>query len=171
MSNLPPDHPQRVLLAGEVHARPPERLATPSRASDAALLIDIEARDHEVHHLRTLCKRFDVTGPPGDATHFRAAPGPLRLKWECHGEFSGYPIAVEGLATALDRRAELQLRLQQTVEGLSVAAVVRYAAKAARGAGLRIDPDVAVGMSIPLVAEVVLFALRRNRHRMASEAH
>jgi len=100
MSTFPPDHPQRIELADEVHARPPERLATPARASYVALLVDSEAREQELRHLQTLCKRFDVAGPPPGATHFRAALGSLRLKWERHGEFSGYTFAVEGLATA-----------------------------------------------------------------------
>jgi uncharacterized membrane-anchored protein len=101
MSNFPPDHPQRVLLADEVHARPPERMPTPSRASYVAVLVDSEAREQELRHLQVLCKRFDVAGPPQDATHFRAALGSLRLKWERHGEFSGYTFAVDGLADGL----------------------------------------------------------------------
>jgi uncharacterized membrane-anchored protein len=100
MSNFPPDHPQRFALADEVHARPPESLATPARASYLAMLVDSEARDQELRHLQTLCARFDVAGPPKDATHFRAALGGVRLKWERHGEFSGYTFSVDGLASA-----------------------------------------------------------------------
>ncbi len=100
MSNFPSDHPQRVALADEVHARPPERLATPSRASYLAVLVEPEARDQELRHLQTLCKRFDNAGPPADATHFRATLGSLRLKWERHGEFSGYTFVVDDLAAA-----------------------------------------------------------------------
>ena len=37
--SLPPAHPQRRLLADEVHARPPEPLDTPSRASYVAVLV------------------------------------------------------------------------------------------------------------------------------------
>ena len=73
----------------------------------------------------------------------------------------------------MDRRAELQLRLQQTVEGLSVAAIVYYAAglvgyfaKGAKAAGLRLDPDLVVGLSLPLLAGVVLLALRRARRHL-----
>jgi uncharacterized membrane-anchored protein len=83
----------------------------------------------------------------------------------------------QALLASMDRRAKLQLRLQQTVEGLSIAAIVYYVAgligyiaKAAKGAGLRIDPDIAVGVSIPLVAAVMLWSLRRMRRRLASEA-
>ena len=37
---LAPQHPQRLALAHEVHARPSEALATPSRATHVAVLID-----------------------------------------------------------------------------------------------------------------------------------
>ena len=83
----------------------------------------------------------------------------------------------QALLASMDRRAKLQLRLQQTVEGLSVAAIVYYAAglvgylaKGAKAAGLGIDPDLTVGLSLPLLAGVVLLALRRaRRHLMARD--
>ena len=60
---------------------------------------------------------------------------------------------------SMNRRAKLQLRLQQTVEGLSIAAVtyyvvglVGYAAKGGKAFGLDVNPDFAVAVSIPLVA-------------------
>jgi uncharacterized membrane-anchored protein len=100
MSNFPPDHPQRIELADEVHARPPERVATPSRVSYLAVLVDSEAREHELRHLQTLCRRHDVTAPPAEATHFRATLGSVRLKWERHGEFSGYTVSSEDAPAA-----------------------------------------------------------------------
>jgi uncharacterized membrane-anchored protein len=81
----------------------------------------------------------------------------------------------QALLTSMDRRAKLQLRLQQTVEGLSVAAIcyyvaglVGYVAKALKAAGLRIDPDLAVGLSIPVVAVALLMAMRRVHRRIAA---
>jgi uncharacterized membrane-anchored protein len=98
LATFPADHPQRVALADEVHARPPEPLPTPSRTSYVAVLVDSDARDSELRHLQALCRRHDMPGPAPDATHFRAVLGAVRLKWERHGEFSGYTISVEGLA-------------------------------------------------------------------------
>ena len=73
----------------------------------------------------------------------------------------------------MDRRAKLQLRLQQTVEGLSLAAIVYYvvglvgcAAKAGKAGGLPIDPDLAVGLAIPVVALLALALLRRARRAL-----
>ena len=70
----------------------------------------------------------------------------------------------------MDRRARLQLRLQETVEGLSVAAItyyvvglVAYGAKALDVSGLPLDADVAPGVAIPIVAGLVWFGVRRIR--------
>jgi uncharacterized membrane-anchored protein len=60
---------------------------------------------------------------------------------------------------SMNRRAEAQLRLQQTVEGLSVAAItyyvvglVGYAAKGLKALGWPVHTDLAMAFSIPLVA-------------------
>lgn len=84
-------------------------------------------------------------------------------------------IAMEGqnasLLVSMDRRAQLQLRLQETVEGLSVVAIsyyliglTAYAAKAVKAAGVHIDPDIAVGVAVPIVVFLVwraVWSLRR----------
>ena len=90
MSLFPPDHALRVTLADEVHARPPEAVQAPARASYVAVLVDTDQRAAEQAHLRTLCEQHGVEPPAAGATHFRADIGPVRLKWERHGEFSGY---------------------------------------------------------------------------------
>jgi uncharacterized membrane-anchored protein len=97
MPSLPPDHPERFALADEVHARPPEPVEAPARASHLALLIDTDARERERAHLARLCARHDVAPPPAGVTQFSAMLGAVRLKWERHGEFSGYTFLVAGL--------------------------------------------------------------------------
>ena len=74
------------------------------------------------------------------------------------------------LLQSMNRRAKLQLRLQQTVEGLSVAAVsyyvvglVGYVAKAARDAGLPVNPSLATGIAVPIVVLVIWLLVRRIR--------
>ncbi|MBL6079112.1 DUF3422 domain-containing protein [Belnapia sp. T18] len=71
----------------------------------------------------------------------------------------------------MDRRAQLQLRLQETVEGLSVAAItyyivglVAYVAKGLKAAGLHLDVDVVTGIAIPVVAVAVALGIRQFRH-------
>jgi uncharacterized membrane-anchored protein len=78
------------------------------------------------------------------------------------------------LLAALARRQKLQLRLQQTVEGLSVVAIsyyalglVGYLAKAAKASGLleplHVQPDVVVGIAVLPVAAAVTWFIRRLR--------
>jgi uncharacterized membrane-anchored protein len=76
----------------------------------------------------------------------------------------------QNLLHSMDRRAKLQLRLQQTVEGLSVAAItyyvvglVNYAAKALKDAGLPVNPTLATGVSIPIIVALLWFGLQRAR--------
>lgn len=78
------------------------------------------------------------------------------------------------LLVQMNRRAKLQLRLQQTVEGLSVLAMTYYAAglvgylaKSAKSAGVPLDVDVVTGFSIPLILGVMLLSLRKLRKRLA----
>ena len=78
------------------------------------------------------------------------------------------------LLESMNRRARLQLRLQQTVEGLSIAAVtyyvvslVSYAAKAAANSGVAINPDLVTGLSIPVVGVLVALGVRRVRKQVA----
>lgn len=74
------------------------------------------------------------------------------------------------LLASMDRRARLQLRLQETVEGLSVAAItyyvvglVGYAAKALKASGVALNPDIAMGAAIPVVALVAALGVRHIR--------
>ena len=101
MSMYPPDHALRITLAQEVHARPPEQVRAPASASYAAVLVDADERSRELAHIAALCERHGVAPPAPGVTHFRAQLGPLRLKWERHGEFSGYTfIAAQDSAGA-----------------------------------------------------------------------
>lgn len=77
------------------------------------------------------------------------------------------------LLASMDRRARLQLRLQQTVEGLSVivlsyysVSLVGYALKALKSSGLPINADLLTGLSIPLVVAAVWLGIRRLHHSM-----
>ena len=70
MPFLPPDHPERLVLADEVHARPPEPLNTPARATYVAVLISADERELERQHLARLCARFDLPPPAAGATQF-----------------------------------------------------------------------------------------------------
>lgn len=78
---------------------------------------------------------------------------------------------------SMNDRAAQQLRLQQAVEGLSVVAIsyymaglIGYAAKAAKAAGWPINPDIATGILVPVIAAGVWLGLRRMHksiHKMS----
>ena len=79
----------------------------------------------------------------------------------------------QALLGSMDRRAKLQLRLQQTVEGLSVAAIVYYVAgvvgylaKGLKAGGWHVEPDLVVGIAIPIVAVLVILQVRNARRRV-----
>ncbi len=78
------------------------------------------------------------------------------------------------LLDSMNRRAQLQLRLQETVEGLSVAAITYYivslVGKAAEGLqadGAHVEPAIAMGLAIPVVALMVALGLWRIRRSVA----
>ncbi|VWX62865.1 conserved hypothetical protein [Burkholderiales bacterium 8X] len=93
---LPPDHPSRRTLAEEVHARPPEPLGTPCRATYVAVLIAPEDRERERAQVARLCVAHGVPPPGAGVTHFSTPLGSSRFKWERHGEFSGFTLFVPG---------------------------------------------------------------------------
>ena len=72
------------------------------------------------------------------------------------------------LLEKLTRGQELQLRLQSTVEGLSIAAIsyyvvslLLYGGKALKAAGVPINPEIAVGALVPVVLWAVWWTTRR----------
>ncbi len=84
------------------------------------------------------------------------------------------------LLAKLTRGQELQLRLQSTVEGLSIAAIsyyvvslLLYVGKALKGAGVPLNPEMAAGAMIPLVWWAVWRTTRRIHEKLhaASGAH
>ena len=73
------------------------------------------------------------------------------------------------LLTSMDSRTDLQLRLQQTVEGLSVVAIsyymvalVGYILAAVPG----LSHTIAVAVSVPIVLTIVALSLWRLRRRL-----
>lgn len=77
------------------------------------------------------------------------------------------------LLASMERRTGLQLRLQETVEGLSVAAItyyvvglIGYGAKAMHAIGREVDVELVMGISIPIVAVLVAFGARHVRRRI-----
>lgn len=96
MITLPANHPQRIQLNDEVHARPPEPLVAPVRVSYLALFSDTAAREGGFSAVRALAERHGVAPPRAGSNHYSADLGPFRLKWERHTEFVRYTFIVAG---------------------------------------------------------------------------
>lgn len=88
--SLPEDHPARLSLNNEVHARPPEALPQRARISYIVLFGELE-----LGPLYDLCVQFGVQPPAEGVNHFSADMGPFRLKWERHTEFTRYWFFVQ----------------------------------------------------------------------------
>jgi len=80
------------------------------------------------------------------------------------------------LLSSMNQRAKMQLRLQATVEGLSVAAItyyvvglVYYLAQGLEQFGLPIRPAVWTAFSVPVVALLIFAGVRRVRRRLSED--
>ncbi len=76
----------------------------------------------------------------------------------------------QDLLSSMNRRSQLQLRLQQTVEGLSVVAISYYLVsllgfvyQGLNTVGITIDVDIAKAISAPIVVGLMYFSVRRIR--------
>ena len=81
------------------------------------------------------------------------------------------------LLEKLTRGQDLQLRLQSTVEGLSIAAIsyyvvslILYGGKALHRLGLPVNPELAAGLSIPLVLWAAWKAVQRIHDRLHQDS-
>lgn len=77
------------------------------------------------------------------------------------------------LLQSMDNRVKLQLRLQETVEGLSVVvlsyymlSIVAYGLKALKSSGLPINVEISTGIAIPIVIGIVYLGVRRLRKKL-----
>jgi uncharacterized membrane-anchored protein len=143
-----------------------------------------ELREERVHNLQTLQEFMDRRLQPAMQTCAWAArrqqalserisrvSNLLRTRVEIEQQ-----LASQALLDAMNRRQKAQLLLQSAVEGLSVAAVtyygaglVGYLAKGAQSAGIGVKPELAVAVSIPLIAIAVWLGIR-SLHRRAQAA-
>lgn len=81
------------------------------------------------------------------------------------------------LLAQMNNRARVQLRLQETVEGLSIAAItyygsqlVQYLSKGAKYLFPALSPEIATAASIPVIAVFTFFGIKRMRQSLAAEA-
>lgn len=131
---------ERLTLADEVHARPPEPLETPCRATYLAVLVDAEERELERQHVARLCARHDVSPPGPGVAQFSAQLGAVRLKWERHGEFSSYVFIVPGRSPQPFSEPASALLPEGWLEAIPGRTVVAAHAKLVHSDGAAPDP-------------------------------
>lgn len=157
-----------------------------ARAYDALVQRRIdELREQRIEGVQTIAEFMDRRLAPAlrtcAATAERLEAIAERLSRAGQLLRSRVDIALEAqnqaLLASMDRRAQIQLRLQATVEGLSVAAIsyyvvglIGYAVKALEKASLPVHPELATGLAIPIVVAVVWALVHRVRRRIESAA-
>jgi uncharacterized membrane-anchored protein len=174
-------------LAGEVeglYARTHARFSASAAYFELIQRRIAELAEERIHGLQTLGEFMDRRLAPAMQTCAWAArrqqalserisrtSNLLRTRVEIESQQSS-----QALLDTMNERQKVQLLLQSAVEGLSVAAItyygaglVGYIAKAAKGAGLPVSPDLAVAVCIPVIGVAVWLGVRRL-HRLAHEA-
>jgi len=97
---FPSDHPHRLALNDEAHARPPEELIAPKRLSFLALTVDAEQRKRNFELISDLAHARGLPAPGSGANHYSADMDGFRLKSEQHTEFMRFMFTVPGAESA-----------------------------------------------------------------------
>ncbi len=81
------DHPQRLALHNEVHARPPEPMQAPQVISRVVMWVDRASAQASREHLARLLRDNHLPAPDAHTNHVRMDLGAFRMRWELHTEF------------------------------------------------------------------------------------
>ncbi|MFV3074502.1 DUF3422 family protein [Niveispirillum fermenti] len=85
------EHPQRVQLNEELHARPHMRVTTPARLTHIAHLTGELGADHA--HLLDLCRDVGLPLPGAELRQVQLLIDGRTVKWERHTEFTAITVA------------------------------------------------------------------------------
>ena len=97
-------HPLRVALHNEIHARPPEAMTAPLAISHVVMACDAEQRQASRAHVAALLRDHHLPPPDESSTHIRMDLGGFRLRWELHTEFVTYTFMCPMEGDALNKR-------------------------------------------------------------------
>lgn len=141
-----------------------------------------EIAEQRIEGMQTLCDFIERRLSPAMATCRSAdrRQAALSARIARMGDLLRTRVEVEQqlssreLLAAMNRRQALQLKLQSTVEGLSVAAItyyvvglVAYVAKGAQKIGWPVSVELTAAAAVPVVALAVWASLRRLHRRIA----
>ena len=88
-----PQHPARVALHNEVHARPPEAMEAPLAISHVVMLCNAAEREASRQHVASLLRNHHLPQPDAHSIYVRMDVGLFRIRWELHTEFVSYTFA------------------------------------------------------------------------------
>lgn len=144
-----------------------------------------ELREERIEGLQTWCEFMDRRLAPAmetcESVNARLERLAVRVSHAGNTLRTVVDVALQAqnrdLLRSMNRRVQLQIRLQQTVEGLSVVAIsyyvlglVGYALKGLGALSLGIDVEVLQAVSILLVVPLVWAGVRRLRHLAVPES-
>ncbi len=87
LKQQPRQHPQRVSLHNEIHARPPEAISAPLAISHVVMACDAAELEASRAHVARLLRDHHLPLPDASSTHLRMDLGRFRIRWELHTEF------------------------------------------------------------------------------------
>lgn len=109
MQNRLIQHPQRLALHNEVHARPPQALSAPLAIAHVVMVCDASQREASRTHLAGLLRDLHLPLPDAQQSYFRMDLGSFQLRWELHTEFVSWtfmaPAGMERLGDGEPTRA------------------------------------------------------------------
>ncbi|MBK5968945.1 MULTISPECIES: DUF3422 family protein [Thiorhodovibrio] len=145
----------------------------------------VQLRQQRIEGLQTLNEFLEARLAPAVATCVSTGERQQRLA-ERAGRLIGLLRArVEvslqeqnrGLLDSMDRRARIQLRLQETVEGLSVIAISYYGAglvgyllKGLAETGYPVNATLGLAAAVPIIALLTWFALHRTKRHLRRQS-
>ena len=98
MTDVLTQHPQRMALHNEIHARRPEALEAPVSLSHIVRVCDPGQRAASWAHMAELARDHHLPPPDAASTHVRLDVGPYRVRWEMHTEFVTWTFMRKGNA-------------------------------------------------------------------------
>ena len=91
----PAQHPQRVSLHNEIHARPPEAMNAPLAISHVVMVCSPAELVASRAHVASLLSDHHLPQPDASSTHLRMDVGPFRIRWELHTEFVTWTFVLD----------------------------------------------------------------------------
>ena len=102
LNQHPSQHPQRVALHNEIHARPPAAISAPVALSHVVMLCDAEQRAASRAHVAALLRDHHHPAPDAASIHLKVDLGAFHLRWELRSEFVTWTfmrvVAADGYA-------------------------------------------------------------------------